>query len=117
MQYHQLTNEEIIIDLMEKIDKIRIQKGLKDSDLVKLGGCANNIPYKLRQGTTGVTIASFIAVLRGVGELDRLEKLFGEEIDFRPSMLLEKKTSNQKKSRVRKKTQIGTKPIQWGESK
>lgn len=75
MSYTLFTDDEILTDLAGKLDYIRRTKELKDEELVAKGGTSRFVLNKFRSGAGGITLKSFVRLLRGLGELDRLESL------------------------------------------
>lgn len=85
MSYTLLTDDEILADLAAKLDHLRRAKKLKDEELVAKGGTSRFILKKFRSGAGGITLKSFIRLLRGLGELDRLETLLRPPDEYRPT--------------------------------
>lgn len=85
MSYNLLTDDEILVDLAGKLDHIRRAKGLKDEELVAKGGTSRFVLKKFRSGTGGITLKSFIRLLRGLGELDALESLLKPHDQYSPT--------------------------------
>lgn len=79
-----MTDEDIIRNLAEKVDSLRIASRLKDSDMEAKAGISRKTLYNFRQGSTGISLKNFIKILRALGELDRLERLFPESDSFSP---------------------------------
>jgi len=72
MAYTVLTDEEILHDLAQKIDFMRRNKKIKDSEVAMRGGTNRVVLNNFRNGHGGISLKSFIRLLRGIGELDRL---------------------------------------------
>ncbi|MDA3948627.1 MAG: hypothetical protein PF508_05310 [Spirochaeta sp.] len=85
MAYTLLTDDEILADLAAKLDHLRRSKKLKDEELVAKGGTSRFVLKKFRTGTGGITLKSFVRLLRGLGELDRLEALLQLPDRYSPS--------------------------------
>lgn len=85
MSYNLLTDDEILADLARKLDHLRRAKKLKDEELAAKGGTSRFVLNKFRSGTGGITLRSFIRLLRGVGELDQLESLLQEPDYYTPT--------------------------------
>ena len=85
MSYSLLTDDEILTDLAGKLDHIRRAKGLKDEELVAKGGTSRFILKKFRSGSGGITLKSFVRLLRGLGELDSLESLLKPPGGYSPT--------------------------------
>jgi hypothetical protein len=110
MSYSLKTDNEIIADLAAKLDELRRQKRLRDEDLVSQGGTNRVVLNKFRSGS-GITLKSFIRLLRGIHELDALEQLLTKKEVFYPTASPQEKTPK----RIHKKK--GSGPIVWGEDK
>lgn len=85
MSYNLLTDDEILADLAGKLDHIRRAKGLKDEELAAKGGTSRFVLKKFRSGAGGITLKSFIRLLRGLGELDSLESLLKPPDRYSPT--------------------------------
>lgn len=85
MSYNLLTDEEILEDLADRIDFIRRAKRLKDEELVTRGGTSRFVLKKFRSGAGGITLKSFVRLLRGLDELERLESLLKLPDQYSPS--------------------------------
>lgn len=110
MSYLLKTDDEILHDLAEKLDLIRRTKKIKDSDLVQRGGTNRVVLNKFRKGTGGISLKTFVRLLRGLGELDRLENCFSADQPFSPAG----SKSDIPKKRVRDKTR-NKNGFVWGE--
>ncbi|MDA3955341.1 helix-turn-helix transcriptional regulator [Oceanispirochaeta sp.] len=84
MDYSLMKDDEILRDLAEKMDVLRIEKRMKDSDLESAGGISRQLISNFRNGKRSISLKSFIRILRGLGELDRLESLFAETRQYSP---------------------------------
>jgi DNA-binding phage protein len=101
------TDQEIIEFLGQQFDMLRRTKAIQDQELLERGGAHVESLNKFRQGTGNPTLKTLIRLLRGIGELDRLEALMrAPETDFRPSG----KTAKPLPKRI-KKPDKQTKPI------
>ena len=85
MPYSLLTDDEILEDLARKLDHLRRARQLKDEKLVARGGTSRFVLNKFRSGTGGITLKSFIRLLRGLGELDSLESLLKLSTQYSPT--------------------------------
>ncbi|KGE73418.1 helix-turn-helix domain-containing protein [Spirochaeta lutea] len=84
MKYSLMNDQDIMEDLARRIDSLRIQKHLKDSDIESLGGISRQLLSDFRRGKRGISLKSFIRILRGLGEIDRLDRMLPREREFRP---------------------------------
>ncbi len=110
MSYKLKTDEEIMKDLASKLDLIRRMKEIKDEELVAKGGTNRVVLNKFRNGHGGISLKSFIRLLRGIGELDRLESLLKIPEQYSPAG----KSRTIPKNRVRTKKNKNTDFI-WGD--
>lgn len=76
MRYDMLSDEEILHDLGRKLDLMRRHKALSDSDLIQKSGSNHDTLDRFRHAKSGISLKNFIRLVRGVGELEKLEKLF-----------------------------------------
>lgn len=84
MRYNMMSDEDILKDLAQQFDKIRIQKRLKDTDVEAAGGASRQILSGLRSGKRAVTLKSFIKLLRGIDELDKLQNMLKVQDEYSP---------------------------------
>ena len=84
MKYNILTDDDIIMDLAKQFERLRVRKQIKDTEIEEAGGISRRTLYNFRQGTTAITLKSFIRLLRGIGELERLETLLDDQEEYRP---------------------------------
>ena len=110
MKYNMLTDDDIIRDLAEQFEKLRIKKQIKDTELEEAGGISRRTLYNFRQGTTAITLKSFIRLLRGIGELERLETLLSDKKAYSPLGGAEKELPKRVRDRGEKK-----RDFKWGD--
>lgn len=109
MPYSLMTDDEILADLAERFDLLRRRKEIRDRDLVKAGG-TNDIAATKFRGGGNITLKTFVRLLRGLGELERLEKLLELAEPYAPSGEPPKITER----RVRRKKKPA-KDFRWGD--
>lgn len=109
MPYILMNDAEILSDLADKFDSLRRMKEIRDQDLVRAGG-TNDIAMTKFRGGGNITLKTFIRLMRGLGELDRLEKLLELSTAYSPAG----KNAAVPERRVRKKTKP-TQPFAWGD--
>ncbi len=112
MSYNLLTDEEILADLARKLDHLRRAKKLKDEELVARGGTSRFVLNKFRSGAGGITLTSFVRLLRGLGELDQLESLLKQSDYYTPTG----RNRDIPAQRVRDSKEED-KPLLWGEDR
>ncbi len=83
-QYSMMSDEDIILDIAERIDALRIRKRLKDSEVQSAGGVSRQLISDFRNGKRSISLKSLIRILRGIGEVDRLQNLFDESSEYSP---------------------------------
>ena len=110
MPYRLMTDNEIIKDLADKFEKLRIKKQIKEIEIEESTGISRRTLYNFRQGTTAITLKSFIRLLRGLGELDRLDGLLIDTPEYSPLSGTEKELPK----RVRNKNSV-KKEFKWGD--
>ena len=110
MDYRIKTDESIILDLAAKFEALRIRKRIKDTDIEKAGGISRKILYNFRKGTSAITLKSFIRLLRGIDELDRLQKLFEEIREYSPLEGPEKELPKRVRDPIKEKE-----AFKWGD--
>ena len=84
MDYRIMTDDDIIKDLAEHFETLRIKKQLKETEIEESSGISRRTLYNFRQGATAITLKNFIRLLRAIGELDRLQILFQEPEKYSP---------------------------------
>ena len=107
MAYQLLNDEEIVKDLGQKIEYLRRLKGLQSKELCEKGGSGYTAYRNLINGKNGVSLKTFVSLLRGLGELDALEKLFTVKNEYSPTGQI-----HEPKKRIFKKKR--TTPV-WGD--
>ena len=112
MSYRLQTDEEIMADLAAKIDLLRRYKGIKDEELVTRGGTNRVALNKFRKGKQGITLKTFIRLLRGLDELHRLESMLEVPDEYSPTG----KHRNIPARRVRDRKEP-KRPFTWGEDR
>ena len=110
MSYALKTDEEILQDLANRLDLLRRSKGIKDVDLVSRGGTNRVVLNKFRNSHGGISLKTFIRMLRGIDELDRLESLLKLPEQYSPTQ----KQQHIPKKRVRSK-KIKDNGFIWGD--
>lgn len=83
MDYNVMTDEDIIIDLAERVEKLRIIHQIKESEIEEEAGLSRKTLYNFRRGT-GLSLKNLIRLLRAMGEADRLQRMFPETESYSP---------------------------------
>lgn len=80
MIFSVLNDEQILIELGKRYEKIRLEKKMSDLDVSLKGGVPTNAIYRFKKGQ-GISFTNFIKILRGLDKLDKLDSLF-QEVGF-----------------------------------
>jgi transcriptional regulator with XRE-family HTH domain len=75
MSFEQLTDAQILAELARRVDYLRRSKQLTDQQAATRAGLSRMTLSAFRNEHKDITLRSFIKLLRGVGELGRLERL------------------------------------------
>lgn len=73
--FGQLSDEQLLGELGLRVDYLRRQKGLSDKQLAERGGLGLRTLVAFRTDHKDITLATFLRILRGLGEIERLEGL------------------------------------------
>ena len=84
MDYNMMADEDIIRDLAEQLDRIRIEHHIKETEIEESAGISRKTFYNFKQGSTGTSLKNLIRILRAMGELERLKLLFPESGSYSP---------------------------------
>jgi len=110
MSYSMMEDEAIIKNMADQFEKLRIRKHIKETDIEETSGISRRTLYNFRQGTTAITLKSFIRLLRGIGELDRLQTLLTDPKEYSPLAGMEKELPKRVRDR-----EIRNKNFKWGD--
>ena len=114
MAYELFTDDEIIHDLGKKLDLLRRSKEVSISELLEKSGTNHDTYDRFINAKSGISLKNFIRLLRGVGDLDKLESLLASPNDYSPLLLHEEPALPKK--RIRKKI-VTNQNFVWGEDK
>ena len=84
MNYNLLTDEEILKDLSRRYEEIRLRKRIKDTEVESIGGISRQVLHNFRRGKSVISLKSFICLLRGIDEVNRLQDILLSPEDFSP---------------------------------
>lgn len=70
-----MTDAQILAELAARLDYLRRTKAYSDRQVAERGGISLRTSVAFRASHKDITLTSFIKLLRGVGELGRLEQL------------------------------------------
>lgn len=95
-----LSDSEIYEALGKAFDGARIANSVPDKKVLAQGNVSSDALNKFRQNKGGITLLNFIKLMRGIGELDRIEAIFAD-------------VEKVQRQRVRKSDK--PKKLQWGD--
>jgi len=110
MSYSMMADDAIIKDMAKQFEKMRIRKQIKERDIEETSGISRRTLYNFRQGTTAITLKSFIRLLRGIGELDRLQTLLNDSKEYSPLSEPKKELPKRVRDRISR-----DKDFKWGD--
>ena len=110
MSYELLSDDEIIHDLGRKLDIMRRYKEMTDDELLKKSGANRDSLDRFRNAKSGISLKNFIRLIRGVGELQKLEGLLALQNEYSPTG----KMSTTLPKKIYKKKSKETKFV-WGD--
>lgn len=117
MNYDVQSDEDILINIAESIERIRISKQIKEVDLAKRSGVSRKSYYNFKMGTTAFSLKNLIRIMRSLGELKRLEKTFNDIYDYSPrNEAIMTVSENHQKKRVRNSKKEES-DFKWGDEK
>lgn len=112
MNFNLYTDKDVIKELGSRYEKIRLQNKLSDEDVSKKGGVTIAAIQRLKSGEN-INLVNFIKILRGLGKINRLDKLLVIEDDFSIKETIKKSTPK----RVFKSKKNDDDNFVWGEDK
>ena len=105
-----MSDEDVIRDLAEQVEKLRLAHHVKEADIVESAGMTRKTLYNFKQGTTGFSLKNFIRLLKALGEANRLRSMFPESESYSPRP--ESATDLPKRIRDKQKTD---RDFRWGD--
>lgn len=112
MNFNLLTNENIIKELGKNYESLRLQKKLSDEDVQKAGGVSIDAIQRLKNGSN-INLINFIKILRGLGELDKVQKL----LEVKEEFSIQNRDKKPKIKRIFKKKTDTNNDFVWDEDK
>ena len=107
MSFQLMNNEQILEALGNQFEELRIHKNIQNKEIIEGGGASKDAINNFRHSNGDIKLSSLIKILRGLGELDRLENLLKVNTEYSPTQQDKKQPK-----RIHKKK---TKPFQWGD--
>lgn len=80
MDFNLLNDIEILKELGKRYEDIRLELSLSNEDVAKRGGTTTDAIYRFKSGKS-ISMTNFIKIMRGLGKLDKLDKLL-QEVEF-----------------------------------
>ena len=99
MSFRLMTNEQILKALGKQFEELRIHKSIQDKEIIKEGGIGKDAINKFRHHHGDINLTSLIKILRGLGELERLETIFKVYTQFSPTQQEKKQPKRVHKKR------------------
>ncbi|MBN2653921.1 MAG: helix-turn-helix transcriptional regulator [Nitrospirae bacterium] len=107
-----LTDNEIIEELGKRLDLVRRSKQVQLAELVKKSGVNHDSLNRFFNGKGSISLKTFVRLVRGLGEADKLDKLFVLQNEFNPT---QQKPAIPKKRIYAKNRKPGA--FKWGDEK
>ena len=112
MDFRLLTDEDILKEIGKNYEQLRLRKKLSDEDVKSKGGTTKDAIRRFKKGEN-INLLNFIKILRGLGELENLQKLIEVKEEF--SVINSKKKPLPK--RVFKPKETKNNDFTWGDEK
>ncbi len=118
LTFSRMSGERILDELGRRLEQERLSRNLTQNELADLAGVSLRTVKNVEAGK-GYGLATFIALLRALGLLDRLETLIPEQ-PISPVQLAKlkgrkRKRASGKRSQQRSEVQINKSTWQWNE--
>jgi len=85
MSYQTMSDEQIIQQIANSLDKKRRKKGIASVSLAQKGGHGVQTYSNFINQGKDIRLSTFIQILRGLGELDKLEEMLEDKEVFSPT--------------------------------
>lgn len=85
MSFELMSDEQILNALGEQYEALRIGKGIQQKQIIEEGGIGKDAINNFRYAKGDAKLSTLIKILRGLGELDRLDKLLEIQNEFSPT--------------------------------
>ncbi|MFT5351862.1 MAG: hypothetical protein ACI9MF_002687 [Gammaproteobacteria bacterium] len=86
MSFELMTDKQIVEQLGKNFDLLRRYKTIQDKEVFARGGTNSSALNKFRGNKGNITVENLVKLLRGIGELDRLETLFSHPEQYSPTV-------------------------------
>lgn len=110
MNFETMSNNQIIEFISKNIDQKRVSKKLTAQEVATKGGHNKQTYSNFVSKRTDIRLGTFIDILRGLGELENLQKLIEYKEPYSPLV-----NQIETKKRVRKTNASKENKIQWND--
>lgn len=110
MRFSMMSDDDILKELAKRMEARRVQKEMSDSDFAQSSGTNISSIKRFRANNGTISLTSFIRILRGLGELDALNKVL-EPMNYAP---INEVMKTPVKKRIRKKN-VSNVNFKWGD--
>lgn len=100
MQYQFLTIDDLAREVGKQARDYRIRKGMEQAEVAEVAGVSERTVRDLEQGG-GSSLATLLRVMKALGTLDGLDKLFPQAVTIDPLAMLKRSTPPQRVSKKR----------------
>jgi transcriptional regulator with XRE-family HTH domain len=77
MDFKSMSNKAVLLEIGERINRMRLNRNITQMDLVRLSGVTRIVVQRLENGH-GCTLESFVQIVRGLGCIDQLDSFLPE---------------------------------------
>lgn len=110
MNISNMNDEQIIEFICENLEKKRLTKKISSEELAKKGGHVSQTYSNFINKNTNIRILTLVQILRGLGELDKLQSLIEFKEPYSPLG-----NTNELPKRIRNSSKKITKRPKWGD--
>ena len=79
MNFETMSDGQIIQNIASFLEKKRLQKRIKAAELAEKGGFSAQTYSNFQNKKTDIRLSTLIQILRGLGELEKLERVFSQK--------------------------------------
>jgi transcriptional regulator with XRE-family HTH domain len=106
----QLTDEGVLRELGERLEKVRLEQNLTQAALAEQAGVSKRTLERLESGEVATQLSGFLRVCRTLGLLERFDALIPEPI---ASPIAQLKLQGRKRRRASRKKEAANVPGRW----
>lgn len=85
MSFELMTDKQIVEQLGKNFDLLRRYKAIQDKDVFAKGGTNSSALNRFRGNKGNITVENLVKLMRGIGELDRLDTLLNVPDEYSPT--------------------------------